>query len=203
MNDDSGLLGRRAPAREVDTSALNRERLDIEGWDEIWLFAYGSLLYKVDFPILERRRAKLEGWSRRFWQGSHDHRGTPESPGRVVTLIPETGACCLGLAYRVSVDVFAHLDHREKNGYLREAVTLDCGDKTLKQAVVYIADPSNAAWMGSASDTLIAQQLFSSAGPSGPNRDYLFQLADALRQLGAQDPHIFSLEKAVQQLSAL
>ena len=94
----------------------------------IWLFGYGSLIYKVDFPYLERRRARLDGWARRFWQGSHDHRGTPEAPGRVVTLVPDAASVCVGMAYRVTPDVFAHLDHREKNGYVRETLALSLDD---------------------------------------------------------------------------
>lgn len=86
----------------ANTIELNRRRHNFEGVESIWLFGYGSLIYKVDFPFLEQRPASIDGWVRRFWQGSHDHRGTPEAPGRVVTLIQKSGAVCKGMAYRVS-----------------------------------------------------------------------------------------------------
>lgn len=160
-----------------------------------WLFGYGSLIYKVDFPYLRSERASISGWQRRFWQGSHDHRGTPEQPGRVVTLVPAAKAVCKGMAYLVENDVFEHLDHREKNGYRRHDIdiALLTGQQKVP-GVLYVADEHNPAYLGAAPALDIAAHIAGSQGPSGSNRDYVLRLAEALRELGDTDPHVFELE---------
>lgn len=191
------------PPMSHDTTALNRHRHDFSGRDSIWLFGYGSLIYKADFPYFERRPAAITGWVRRFWQGSHDHRGTPEHPGRVATLVREPGATCTGMAYRVAPATFEHLDVREKNGYLRFTTPLHFTDGGEAEGLVYIATPDNAAWLGHASDEAIAGHIAGAAGPSGPNDAYLLKLAAALRELGADDPHVFALEAALRRQQAV
>ncbi len=184
----------------LDTSALNRQRFNLDHLDDVWLFGYGSLIYKVDFPYLEQRVAYIEGWSRRFWQGSHDHRGTPEAPGRVVTLVEAPGETCLGVAYRVSPRTFEYLDHREKNGYLRFFVPMWFSEQESGEGLVYIASPDNAAFLGPAPLDDMAAQIARSHGPSGPNADYLFKLASALTELGAQDEHVAELARQVEDI---
>jgi cation transport protein ChaC len=176
-----------------DTTRINRARQDFTGVESVWLFGYGSLIYKADFPYIERHPATLHGWSRRLWQGSHDHRGTHDHPGRVATLVAEPGAVCVGMAYRVAPATFEYIDFREKNGYLRYAVTLDFGGGEHAEGLVYIAEPGNAAWLGAASETDIARHVAVSSGPSGRNSDYVLKLADAVRELGADDPHVFAV----------
>lgn len=190
-----------------DTAALNQQRQPLDHLSAVWLFGYGSLIYKVDFPSLQAKPAYIIGWQRRFWQGSHDHRGTSEAPGRVVTLVEAAGARCVGMAYQVTPDTFDYLDHREKNGYLRFFIPLHWLDEMAQksgqeQGVVYIASADNAAYLGPASEAEIARQIAQSQGPSGPNSDYLLQLAQALRVLKADDKHVFTLENILlQQLS--
>lgn len=167
-----------------------------------WVFGYGSLIYKVDFPFVERAVGGIDGWARRFWQGSHDHRGTPDAPGRVVTLVPDPGNHCLGVAYRVDHDVFEHLDHRERNGYARHRVDVRLADagRTV-DGVLYVAAEDNPAFLGADSPAAMARHIHGAFGPSGSNRDYLLRLADALREIGAEDPHVFDLERRVRELT--
>lgn len=183
-----------------NTIAINRQMNRFDNHASVWLFGYGSLIFKADFPFIERRPAWIGGWTRRFWQGSHDHRGTEAAPGRVVTLVPETGAVCHGMAYLVTPEEFAHLDHREKNGYLRLATDMHFEDGATAEGIVYIATHDNAAYLGPASEADIARQIARARGPSGPNSEYLLQLAQALRELGKPDAHVFALER---QLMAL
>ena len=189
-----------ASAERADTIATNQRMTHFDGHSQVWLFGYGSLIYKADFPFIERRPASIRGWARRFWQGSHDHRGTPKAPGRVVTLIAEPDATCIGVAYLVSPETFASLDVREKNGYLRLATELTLDDGRHVNGLVYIATPANAAFLGAASEREIALHVSRSHGPSGANRDYVLHLADALRQLGADDPHVFAIERELLRL---
>lgn len=183
-----------------DTTAVNRARQDFAGRDSIWLFGYGSLIYKAGFPYLERRRAEIRGWARRFWQGSHDHRGTPRHPGRVVTLIRAEGEACVGVAYRIAPATFAPLDVREKNGYLRTRVDLDFGHGETAAGLAYIAPAGNAAWLGAADTDAIARHVAAARGPSGSNREYVLKLAAALRELDADDPHVFAIAAALRNL---
>jgi cation transport protein ChaC len=167
----------------------------------VWVFGYGSLIWRPDFPYAERKRARITGWSRRFWQGSHDHRGVPEAPGRVVTLIAQPGAHCDGVAYLIDHPVFDHLDHREKNGYERNDAELTFADHAAR-GVVYIAHRDNHAFLGPAPIDAIARQVLISRGPSGSNVEYLYELASALRELDADDEHVFELEARVKLLEA-
>ena len=159
-----------------------------------WVFGYGSLIYKVDFPYLEKATGQIHGWERRFWQGSHDHRGTPCSPGRVVTLISSPGSVCRGVAYLVEHEVFEHLDHREKNGYERHPVSVDLDLGGQVEGLIYVAREDNHAYLGPAPLEDVASHISRAHGPSGSNRDYLLRLASALRDLGDDDPHVHALE---------
>ncbi|WP_338764968.1 gamma-glutamylcyclotransferase [Massilia sp. METH4] len=185
-----------------NTIEINRAMSRFDGHHSVWLFGYGSLIWKADFPFIERRPASIAGWMRRFWQGSHDHRGTPDAPGRVATLVPQEGAVCHGMAYLVTPEEFAHLDHREKNGYLRLPIDIRFDGGGSEEGLVYIARHDNAAYLGEASELEIARHIAAARGPSGPNAEYLLHLAQALREMGHEDEHVFAIERHLFALGA-
>lgn len=184
----------------ANTITENSNRVQWDNQGPFWLFGYGSLIFKADFPYLQKRVAYIQGWERRFWQGSHDHRGTEEAPGRVVTLTEVDQAVCYGMAYRIVPDILEHLDYREKNGYLRFETTLVFSDHTRDRGLVYIATPDNRAFLGPATEAEIARQISRSAGPSGRNRDYLIELAAALRSISVHDAHVFEIERQCNEM---
>ena len=161
----------------------------------LWLFGYGSLIWNPGFPYAERRKAVLHGWSLRFWQGSEDHRGTPESPGRVATLVPDPEGRVVGAAYRIEGErdaILAYLDHREKGGYdrLTFEVASELGPLS---ALAYIGTSQCRQFVGPEEEQLTARIIKSSIGPSGKNIDYLLSLHKALQDMGEVDPHVAAL----------
>lgn len=95
------------------------------------------------------------------------------------------------------IRVFEQLDHREKNGYERYEVQLQFTDREPEMGLVYIAPTNNFAYLGEAPLQQIAAQIARSEGPSGKNFEYLFELATALREISANDAHVFALESEV------
>ncbi|CAM1311349.1 CHAC2 (predicted) [Pycnogonum litorale] len=177
----------------------------------MWIFGYGSLVWKVDFPYVEKLEGYIKGFSRRFWQANADHRGTPEQPGRVVTLIPsnDTEEKVYGIAYKIAEEdienVRKHLDYREKNGYEIIDVIFYPTDETARESFhlqLYIGHRSNPFYLGPADEDVIAKQILTSHGQSGPNTEYLFNLAKTMRRIAPQfhDSHLYDIEAQVKQL---
>jgi len=194
------FLAANAGYRSVCKSIV-MNRTPLFGTADVWVFGYGSLIFRAEFPFVERRVATIRGFSRRFWQRSPDHRGTPEAPGLVVTLIEDQASSVLGVAYRIAREqayaVLTELDQRERAGYERAFVELEFSQAPFghARALLYRARAENPGFLANADEQSIAEIVRGARGPSGDNASYVRQLAQALRELGADDRHVFTIER--------
>jgi len=195
-----------------DTARVDPE-CDFSGVDCV--FGYGSLTWKppCDVSMIESSFvAVVRGWTRRFWQESMDHRGTPESPGRVITILrddhpdinrlstePENET--VGVVYKMkNIDkMLPDLDFRERNGYTRTLVKYQGVDGGMSgSAILYYAQPGvDPSYLGAQKLEDVASVIATSVGPSGPNKDYLFNLETWCKQNNVDDTHILELSNLV------
>ncbi len=164
--------------------------MDPDGF--LYVFGYGSLIWKPGFRHDGMYPALLRGFHRRFCIWSRSYRGTPDAPGLVLGLA--RGGACRGVAFRVpaaeAAAVLRYLDEREMSGgvYDRRLVPLkllDTGE--VKQAVAFVADPRAPAYCPALTPEMMAEAIARGHGIMGPNRDYLLNTVAHLRSMGVRD----------------
>lgn len=171
----------------------------------LWVFAYGSLLWDPGFCPVETVTAALTGYARRFCMLSIHHRGTEAEPGLVLALDAQNGAVCTGVALRVGdaekANVLAMLREREliSSAYLERRVQVRLQDGQDVDALAYLIDPAHRQYCHFDSETQ-ARMIARSQGGRGPNRDYLFNTAAHLAQLGIADPALAALVARVREI---
>jgi cation transport regulator ChaC len=180
-----------------------------------WIFGYGSLIWKADFPYKTRKAGFIKGYVRRFWQQSTDHRGTDKNPGRVVTLIPfeewkefetfdphPSDGIVFGTVYELRPEqeksVFEYLDFREKCGYEMQSVEVNVQGELI-DAFVYIGPTKNDMFVSPQESSWndLVQTIKYTIGPSGPNSEYALRLIHALHEMNGLDEHLIALETAL------
>ena len=165
--------------------------LDADG--ALYVFAYGSLIWRPGFAYSAMHPALLRGFHRRFCIWSRRYRGTPEAPGLVLGL--DRGGSCRGVAFRVpEADAEAVLDYLEaremppgETVYERRTlrVTLLDGGREVR-AVAFVADRKHASYCRPEA-AAAAAAIARGRGQMGPNRDYLLNTVAHLRAMGVRD----------------
>jgi glutathione-specific gamma-glutamylcyclotransferase len=158
----------------------------------LWIFAYGSLMWRPDFPYAERHRAALAGHHRALCIWSHHYRGTVARPGLVFGL--DRGGSCTGVAFRVepaaAAETLEAVRRREliTQVYREVRVPVALDDGRTVEAVAYVADPAHEQYAGDLGTHEVIRVVSGARGISGTNRDYVVQTQAHLLDLGVDDP---------------
>ena len=167
--------------------------------DDLWVFGYGSLMWRPGFEFIEQVPARLIGEHRALCVYSFDHRGTPEKPGLVLGL--DRGGACRGVAFRVVArrrdETVEYLRSREQTTHVyREvmrSVWLENENRDRVSALAYVVDRRHVQYAGRLS---LAEQLRlvrQGHGRSGNNRDYVLSTAKSIEAQGFRDPQLHQL----------
>ena len=170
--------------------------------EDLWVFGYGSLMWKPEFPFLERHAAHVHGFHRAFCVYSHVYRGTRARPGLVLAL--DSGGSCRGVAYRVAAAsagaVVERLVRREMvtRVYLPRWVSTRLADGRLVRAHTYTAAHDHEQYAGKLAPAEAARVIRGGIGRSGHNVDYLKATVDHLAELGIADRALLRIARLVE-----
>jgi cation transport protein ChaC len=167
--------------------------------DDLWVFGYGSLMWRPGFDFLEQVPARLIGEHRALCVYSFDHRGTPEQPGLVLGL--DRGGACRGIAFRVAAKLRDHtidyLRGREQTTHVyREvmrSVWLENEARQRVSALAYVVDRGHVQYAGRLTLADQLRYVLQGHGRSGNNRDYVLETVKSIEAQGLRDPQLHQL----------
>ena len=175
----------------------------LAGWDarrDLWMFAYGSLMWNPLIHVVEQRRARLHGFHRRFCLRSRGARGTLDNPGLVLGL--DYGGSCNGLVFRIAA---AQARHEMKMVWRREMVLgsyaprwvgVQCGERTLR-ALAFVVNHRHPHYAGRLPHAEVVRTLSTARGKFGSCAEYLHETVACLTASGIHDAHLVRLAREV------
>jgi cation transport protein ChaC len=166
---------------------------------DLWVFGYGSLMWRPGFEYIEQVPARLIGEHRALCVYSFDHRGTPEKPGLVLGL--DRGGACRGIAFRVAAklrnDTVQYLRSREQttNVYreVMRSVWLEDEARRRVSALAYVVDRGHVQYAGRLSLAEQLRHVQQGHGRSGNNRDYVLSTVKSIEAQGFRDQQLHQL----------
>lgn len=179
------------PAPLRDPAPMLERALDEWGGEEdLWIFGYGSLIWRPDFAFAEQRLARLHGWHRALKMWSRVNRGTPECPGLVLGMFP--GGSCRGMVFRVEQaharQVMVNLWQREMPTGVYDPRWLPCMTPLgTVRALAFTLSRSSPNHTGELSEDEYRRIFSEACGRYGTTLDYAQATYDGLRRLGIED----------------
>ena len=166
---------------------------------DLWVFGYGSLIWRPGFEYLEKVPARLIGEHRALCVYSFVHRGTPEKPGLVLGL--DRGGACRGVAFRIAeknrAETVTNLRAREQvTSVYREvmrSVWLEDDARQRVSALTYVVDRGHVQYAGRLSMAEQLRHVLQGHGQSGVNRDYVLATVKAIEAEGFRDTQLHQL----------
>lgn len=170
--------------------------------EDLWVFAYGSLIWNPEFEVVEQRRALARGWHRSFCLKLTRWRGTRELPALMLAL--DRGGSCVGIAYRLPPGdkhgQIVRLLQREIDANpptnVPRWIEISTGEGRLK-ALAFVALPEGAAYAGRLPLPEVAGVVAKAAGHWGSAAQYAFNTIGRLEAHGIRDRNLWQLQKLV------
>jgi cation transport protein ChaC len=167
---------------------------------DLWLFGYGSLMWKPELDFTESRPALLKGWHRRFCLWQWRSRGSRHHPGLMLAL--DRGGACRGVAYRIAApgvrEKVGKVWRREMsgNGYRPRWVKLTTMQGPLR-GLTFVANQEGERYAGRISDAIVADHIATACGENGASAEYLLETVLKCEELGIHDPFLWRLQELV------
>lgn len=170
---------------------------------EIWVFGYGSLMWRPDFPFVEEQAARIGGYHRALCHYSVEYRGTPEKPGVVLGL--DRGGSCVGRAFRIAAmdmeEALRRLHAREmlRNSYQPRWLNAKLADECVVEALAYVARRDHELYTGPLSMKRTVELVLAGRGEKGDCVDYVRNTVAHLDAMGISDGPLHKVWRAVEK----
>jgi len=206
-----GQSGVRSPASEASIrrapSGAGDPTLLTEAQGDLWIFGYGSLMWRPGFDYIEQQAALLRGWRRCLCVYSHVHRGTRARPGLVLGL--DRGGACHGAAFRIEARAreatVRYLREREQvtSVYLERNLRVALVKGRIVTALTYVADRKHPQYAGALEREQLLRLTAHAVGRSGRNADYILNTVAHLEKVGVRDATLEWLAERLREMQGL
>ena len=216
------VLNRQALESKLLQQLLSHPELDLEIWSderllqsikdtllqqstkELWIFAYGSLIWNPLFKYCDRRSIIIEDWYRQFCLLAPVGRGTIDNPGLVLGLESKADACCKGIAYRLPMDKDLESEllllwRREMviGSYIPSWIKGKSSDGEL-EVLTFVVDTTHPVYVDLSTEEIV-ESLATAEGSLGSSAEYLDNTVRGLLAAGIEDRTLMELDRLVKQ----